>query len=170
MRWLKLTGGKILIEPGKYISRYQAGPMTPHPESQLSQVALAWMVEQAKAAGVKMGDDALLHTIIANPVIHDKSDNQYSTASNGAPVAPGIEDRNVHYLNGKTTSQMAMAGTGMTWADTQKYISYLRAVGPLDKGQYLFPLRTDFVKGTVDMQGYLDWLNQHGYNINMKVQ
>jgi hypothetical protein len=28
---------------------------------------------------------------------------------------------------------------------------------------------TDFVKGTVDMRGYLDWLNQHDYNINMAV-
>lgn len=34
-----------------------------------------------------MNDPATLRTIIANPVIHDKSDNQYSTK--GAPVAPG---------------------------------------------------------------------------------
>lgn len=107
---------------------------------------------------------------LANPVIHDKSDNQYSTSRSGAPIAPGIEDRTVHYLNGTSTTQMAMTGTGMTWADTQQFISYLRAVGPLDKGQYVFPLGPDFVKGTVNIKGYLNWLKQHGYNINMSVQ
>jgi hypothetical protein len=124
-------------------------------------------VDQAKAAGIKMGDSPLLHTIIANPVLHDKSNNQYST--NGAPVAPGLEDRTVSYQNGKTTKQMAMTGAGMTWADTQKYISYLPAVR-LDKGQTVRFPRGDFVTGTVDMKGYLDWLNRNGYNINMKVQ
>jgi hypothetical protein len=169
-----IMGGPVpqaqkLIERGFLGSHADIGGGFGPNENQLSQVALTWMVDQAKAAGVKMSDSPLLHTIIANPVIHDKSDNQYSTASNGAPVAPGIEDRAVNYRDGKTTKQMAMNGAGMTWADTQKYISYLRAVGPLDKGQYVFPLRADFVKGTVDMRGYLDWLNQHGYNINMTV-
>lgn len=161
--------GQTRIERGFLGSHADVGGGFGPNDSQLSQVALAWMVDQAKASGVKMTDSPILHTIIANPVIHDKSDNQYSTTPNGAPVAPGIEDRAVYYRDGKTTTQMAMTGTGMTWVDTQKYISYLRAVGPLDKGQYLFPLRADFVKGTVDIRGYLDWLNQHGYNVNMTV-
>jgi RHS repeat-associated protein len=165
-----VPSGQTRIESGFIGSHADIGGGFGVSESQLSQVALAWMVSQAQAAGVKMFDSPLLHTIIGNPVIHDKSDNQYSTAPNGAPVAPGIEDRTVRYLNGKSTTQMAMAGAGMTWADTQQFISYLRPIGPLDKGQYIFPLRPDFVKGTVNMQGYLNWLKQHGYNINIMVQ
>lgn len=64
---------------------------------------------------------------------------------------------------------MATTGAGMTWADTQKYINYLPAV-TLDKGQTVRLPRGDFVTGTVDMKGYLDWLNRNGYNIHMKVQ
>jgi RHS repeat-associated protein len=161
------SAGKTRIERGFLGSHADIGGGFGPNESQLSQVALAWMVDQAKAAGIKMGDSPLLHTIIANPVLHDKSNNQYST--NGAPVAPGLEDRTVSYQNGKTTKQMAMTGAGMTWADTQKYISYLPAVR-LDKGQTVRFPRGDFVTGTVDMKGYLDWLNRNGYNINMKVQ
>jgi RHS repeat-associated protein len=163
-----IPAGKTRIERGFIGSHADIGGGFGPNESQLSQVALAWMVDQAKAAGIKMGDSPLLQTIIANPVIHDKSDNQYSTK--GAPVAPGIEDRTVYYRDGKTSTQMAMTGAGMTWADTQKYISYLPAVGPLDKGQMVRFPGGDFVTGTVDMRGYLDWLNKNGYNINMKVQ
>jgi hypothetical protein len=65
---------------------------------------------------------------------------------------------------------MAMVGATMSWADTQRFISYLHAIGPLDKGQYVFALRDNFVNGTADMQSYLDWLNQHGYHIDMEVQ
>jgi hypothetical protein len=138
-------------------------------ESQLSQVALAWMVQQAQVAGIKMADSSPLHILVANPVIHDKSDNVFSTSPTGGPAAE-LEDRTVHYQNGPGTTQMAMTGTGLTWADTQQFISYLHAVGPLDKGQYIYPLRSDFVKATVNMQAYLNWLKQHGYNINMKVK
>lgn len=159
--------GKTRIERGFLGSHADIGGGFGPNESQLSQVALAWMLDQAKAAGVRMNDPAELHTIIANPVLHDKSNNQYSTK--GAPVAPGLEDRTVNYQNGKTTKQMAMTGAGMTWADTQKYISYLPAV-TLDRGQTVRFPRGDFVTGTVDMKGYLDWLNRNGYNINMKVQ
>lgn len=95
-----------------------------------------------------MDDSHLLPTIINNPALHDKGNNQYSTA--GALVAPGIEDRTVRYLNGKTTTQMAMTGADMTWADTQKYISYLPAVTN-DKGQKVRFPAGDYVTGTVDM-------------------
>lgn len=39
----------------------------------LSQVALAWMVGQAKAAGVKMDESPI--TVPASAVLHDKSNN-----------------------------------------------------------------------------------------------
>jgi hypothetical protein len=161
-----IPASKTRIERGFLGSHADVGGGFGSNESQLSQVALAWMVDQAKAAGVRMADSPLLHTVIANPVLHDKSDNQYSIK--GAPVAPGIEDRTVQYQGGKTSTQMAMTGVGMTWADTQRYVSYLPAV-TLDKGPVRIP-SGDFVTGTVDMRGYLDWLNRNGYNINMKVQ
>ena len=41
-------------------------------DSQLAQVALTWMVNQATAAGVTMNTPPA--TIIANPVVQDKSD------------------------------------------------------------------------------------------------
>jgi hypothetical protein len=82
-------------------------------ESQLSQVALAWMVQQAQVAGIKMADSSLLHIVVANPVIHDKSDNVFSASPTGGPVAE-LEDRTVHYQNGPGTTQMAMTGTGLT--------------------------------------------------------
>ena len=76
----------------------------------------------------------------------------------------------MRYRDGTTTTQMAMTGTGMTWADTQKYISYLPADGPFIDGEVTRVPRKDYVTGTVDMQGYLDWLNKNGYNIDMTVQ
>jgi hypothetical protein len=159
--------GKKRIERGFIGSHADIGGGFGADESQLSQVALAWMVDQARAAGIKMTDSPLLHSISANPVVHDKSDNQYST--NGAPVAPGIEDRTVNYRDGRTSTQMAMNGAGMTWADTQKFISYLPAV-KLDRGQAIRFPSGDYKTGTVDMQRYLDWLNKNGYNIDMRVK
>jgi hypothetical protein len=159
--------GKKRIERGFIGSHADVGGGFGANESQLSQVALSWMVDQAEAAGVQMTDLPLLHTIIANPVLHDKSDNQYST--NGAPLPPGIEDRKVNYRDSKTSTQMAMTGARMTWADIQKFISYIPAT-KLDRGQMVRFPSGDYVTGTVDMRSYLEWLNKNGYNIDMKVQ
>jgi len=54
-----------------------------YPDGNLAKVALNWMVEQANLAGVKMGDESTLHTMIANPVIHDASSNLISGADEG---------------------------------------------------------------------------------------
>lgn len=119
-------------------------------------------------------------TIIANPILHDKSDNQYSTT--GKPSA-NEEDRTVSYANGTETTQKQMIATGLTWQDTQKYINYLPpTLGkpvPVPLGQPSQPNiirlpNKDYTVGTVDMQQYLNWLNDPdnggGYNINMTVQ
>jgi hypothetical protein len=58
---------------------------------------------------------------------------------------------------------------GRKAGDAQRYISYLPAVTQDKRQTVRFP-RGDFVTGTVDMKGYLDWLNRNGYKINMKVQ
>jgi hypothetical protein len=48
-------------------------------------------------------------------------------------------------------------GTGTGYQDTIPYITY----SDNPRGN---------VAGTVDMNGYLQWLNQNGYGINMTVQ
>jgi RHS repeat-associated protein len=132
-------------------------------QSALADVALVWMVDQATAAGVSMSSPP--GAIIANPVLHDKSDNLLSPT--GAPLADG-EDRQVRYGNGSTTTQRAMiAPSGMNWSDTGQFISYLPRM--IDQDGDVIP-RADFVTGTVDAQAYLNWLNANGYNINMTVQ
>jgi RHS repeat-associated protein len=132
-------------------------------QGDLSRVALSWMVDQARKAGLQM--DNAPTTIIANPVLHDKSDNLLSPT--GAPLADG-EDRQVRYGNASTTTQRAMiAPSGMIWSDTGQFISYLPRT--IDQDGDVIPL-ADFVTGTVDAQAYLNWLNANGYNINITVQ
>jgi len=121
-------------------------------EGDLAKVALAWMVGQAEAAGVQMG--AIDNTIIANPVIHDKSKNL------GKKPDPtdiySFEDRVVRRMNGTSTSQVDLTGTVMTTSDTYPFIN--NAMGP------------DYKSGTVDMAGYLQWLNGNGYGINLTIK
>lgn len=145
-------------------------------QNELAQVALAWMYEQAKTAHVKMLDTTF--TIKASPVIHDKSDvirfgspntgsalqndgewnDTYSITTNPI-VGSGAEDREVRYLDGSETTQRQMTGTGLTNAETEQFITY-------DPQRN----RSDNVTGIVDMQAYLNWLNDNGYEINMTVQ
>ena len=66
----------------------------------------------------------------------------------------------MRYLDGATTTQRQMIGTGMTNADTGQFITY----DPTRS-------RPDNVTGTVDTRGYLHWLNANGYGLtNLTVQ
>jgi hypothetical protein len=47
----------------------------------------------------------------------------------------------------------------MSYADTLQFINYKTN-----------PNTRDEIAGTVDMKGYLQWLNNHGYDIHMTVQ
>ena len=117
-------------------------------------MALNWIVNQATAAGVTMSATAT--TVAANPFVHDKSDS----IKTGAPDA-NAEDREVRYRNGSKTTQREMTPpAGMSFADTQNFIDY--AAIPLGD-----PQRTQFKTGTVDMKGYLQWLNSNGYGITL---
>ncbi len=161
-----IPAGQTRIERGFIGAHADIGGGFGVNESQLAQVALVWMVNQATAAGVSM--NASSGTIIANPVIHDKSDNQY--APSGRPLNGKPEDRQVRYLDGTVTTQTQMTGTGMTWSDTGNFISYLPP-GINGNGSITRTPRADFVTGTVDMQGYLNWLNANGYGLtNLTVQ
>ena len=151
------TPGETRVEMGFIGAHADIGGGFPVGENQLPQVTLSWMVQQARNAGVTMDDPS--STIIANPVIHDKSDSILS----GVP-ASRAEDRQVRYADGSTTSQrqMVASGNSMGYADTQQFISYL----PTDDSR-----REKFVTGAVDMKAYLDWLRDHGYDLgNLEVQ
>ncbi len=123
-------------------------------QGDLARVALVWMIQQARAAGVQIEDPAIT-SIGEYVVLHDKSDN---LLTGGQPTAR-TEDRQVRYADGSVGTQRTMAGTTMTYADTQQYITYVA-----DRG------RPDFVTGTVDMRGYVQWLSDRGYGINLNVQ
>ncbi len=165
--------GQTRIERG-FIGAHAdiGGGFGPGDDSALAKVALAWMVDQAEAAGVKM--KPFNETILANPVIHDKSDAiRFGSPVAGTPIVndstwnsdydipatsspgTGAEDREVRYLNGTKTTQRQMTGTGMTYADTEQFITF----DPTRS-------RSDNVTGTVDMKAYLGWLNANGYHIN----
>lgn len=165
--------GQTRIERG-FIGAHAdiGGGFGPGDDSELAKVALAWMVDQADAAGVKM--KPFNETIITNPVLHDKSDairfgspvagsaivndspwnNDYDIPASAA-AGTGAEDREVRYWDGTKTTQRKMTGTGLTYADTEQFITF----DPTRS-------RPDNVTGTVDMKAYLSWLNAHGYNIN----
>jgi RHS repeat-associated protein len=127
----------------------------------LPLVALNWMVEQARNAGVRMLDPRA--GIPASPVIHDKSDNQYCTGGPGCS-----EDRQVR--GGSRGTQRQMTGTGMTYADTAQFIRYYPADINGDGTQTRAP-RADQSTGSVDMARYLQWLRDNGYELgNLQVQ
>ena len=113
--------------------------------------------DQAKTAGVTMSDVPSLHTIAANPVLHDKSSNLLSGAPDGGPTATS-EDRDVRYADGTVVKERQATSGTMTYADT--------VAGPVPfityKGN---PLAFDSISGTVDAKAYLQWLNAHGYNL-----
>jgi RHS repeat-associated protein len=123
----------------------------------LARVALVWMVNQATAAGVQMNAPSNEQTtIIANPVFHDNSSNLF--ASTGPAPTSTSEDRVIRFRDGSTPRQRtALVGTGTGYQDTIPYITY--SANP--RGN---------VAGTVDMNGYLQWLNRNGHDINMTVQ
>ena len=116
-------------------------------EDDLAKVALVWMVDQARAAGVTMAEPN--RTIRADPIVHDQVVH---------PREPGPieEDRVVRFRDGRTQSQRTAAIGGMSYADT---LTYIRAADPPRFG----------IAGTVDMAGYLDWLNRNGYDLNMTI-
>jgi len=156
--------GKVRTERGFLGAHADIGGGFSSDQSQLAQVALEWMVSQAVSAGVGVEHGA--RTVIANPVVHDKSDNQLT--EDGKPTS-WSEDRTVRYRDGTTTTQRNMTGTGMTFNDTMQFISYLPGGRDMDGNPVRSP-GPGFSTGTVDMAAYLAWLKSHGYDLNLTVQ
>ena len=96
-------------------------------------------------------------TIIANPVLHDKSSTMY--ASSGPAPTEFSEDRISRSMDGTSTRHRRKVINGMSYADTQ------------EPGLINYTTRPrDNIAGTVNMNLYLKWLNDNNYNINMTVQ
>jgi RHS repeat-associated protein len=121
-------------------------------EGDLAKVAMVWMRDQAAKAGVSMLEPE--RNIIANPVLHDKSSNLY--AASGPAPTPSSEDRVIRWRDGSSQRQRRTSVNGVSYADVAPFIAY--SGNP--RGN---------IAGTVDMRGYLDWLNRNGYSINMTV-
>lgn len=106
--------GKTRIERGFMGAHSDIGGG--YSEGDLSDVALMWMMQEARKAGVDF-DEAMIKAngwdTVSNAVVHD---------SVGVSPAPGVyfaPGREVKYLDGVTrVSQFEVKGMGMTWEDT----------------------------------------------------
>ena len=115
---------------------------------------------------------------VSNPVLHDKSNairlgdprrtdvyaEQFigETTRNMQVLA---EDRDVHgAVGGKTQRTMKFDNGSMTNADTHQFITYIpRDVNAPAGSQD--PRNLGEQTGTVDIEGYLRWLREHGYEL-----
>ena len=123
----------------------------------LSDVALMWMVDQAKGQGIVIDHQKIKDNqwnVVTNPLLHDKSSNLISGVPAGGPTAIS-EDRDVIYADGTVAEQRKVTSGTMAYADTVPFITYKPN-----------PLTSDNISGTVDAKAYLQWLNAHGYNLN----
>ncbi len=127
-----------------------------YPDGELAKVALVWMIDQANLAGVQMKEPD--RNIIANPVLHDKSNNLLHGADTGGPTATS-QDRDVRYLNGSVEKQRKTTLGVMSYANTVQFIKYKPN-----------PNAQDEIAGTVDMKGYLQWLKEHKYGIDLTIR
>ena len=173
--------GQIRIELGFIGAHADIGGGYGANDYQLSLVALNWMAKQAQLAGiVSMGKPAAID--MNSPVIHDQSNAlRWGDPAKAKPVQIGNgrifmpEDRQVNgAFRGSTQRTMNFNfsnGTpnsrSMINADTQQFISYT-ARNPSPNGSQNTNDIAQIVNlknatGTVDMQGYMQWLRDHGY-------
>ena len=83
--------GHTTIERGFVGAHADIGGGFGEDDRQLADVALAWMVKQAAAAGVAM--NAAPSTIIPNPMVHDRSDSILTGAPMPIPVSSLVVGR-----------------------------------------------------------------------------
>lgn len=123
----------------------------------LSDVALMWMIKQAKDQGIKFRDPFIVEsgwTTVTNPILHDKSGNKIDPGS-----SPEREDRDFIYGDGtKVRQSEAVLGHNTAWA--KSFVNYYHNwCGP----------RGSPAVGLVDMQRYSAWLETQGVNIGYTV-
>jgi RHS repeat-associated protein len=123
----------------------------------LSDVALSWIVEQAKASGIKMFDWGKNGTneqwgIITNPVLHDKGGNDRDFCLRG---------NNEMWATNCQKQKKATPG-GMTWSQTQAdHLISLYSKPTLDADG------SSKIVGIVNMKEYAAWLKQH-YGLDVR--
>jgi RHS repeat-associated protein len=120
----------------------------------LSDVALMWMVEQAKGQGVAISEKKLEKNgwdIITNPILHDRSGNRFH--------ADDITlTRYVGYENGKEVSQTDAVFDGVRTSDTNDFINFF-------PDAYKCGTMANPDIGLVDMNKYKLWLASYGLSI-----
>lgn len=155
-------------------------------DNALSKVALAWMIEQATNAGVKM-DEAPI-AIQASVVLHDKSNNiQTGQPQDTCALCTDGEDRQVNgAVSGDKQRNMGFGkdSNSMTYADTQnpenKFITYQdrntlaryteEDISKEVSSSLVGRIKTD-VTGTVNVDAYVAWLKLNGYALSkLKVE
>jgi RHS repeat-associated protein len=127
----------------------------------LSDVALMWMVQQAKSQGINFKDKTFSDNgwnIVTNPIVHDKSGN------NLFPNEPIQSDRDVIYGNGQEIEQQKANIPGLTEQQGQKMISYLPTFCDTSA-----KTGTNPAVGTVNMAEYSAWLKKN-YGLTIDYQ
>ncbi|AYM76876.1 hypothetical protein D9M09_14510 [Janthinobacterium agaricidamnosum] len=120
----------------------------------LSDVALMWMVEQAKGQGIAISEKKLEKNgwdIITNPILHDRSGNRFN--SDDITVT-----RYVGYENGKEVSQTDAVFDGKRTSDTNDFINFF-------PDAYKCGTMANPDIGLVDMNKYKLWLASYGLSI-----
>ena len=164
--------GQVRVERGFLGAHADIGGGFGPNDNQLSLVALNWMVEQARAAGVQMTDVTAIPT--DNPNLHDKSNairignatltNVEQVMSEDWSVPVLAEDRDVHgAVSGTTQRDMGFNNDSMTNADTHQFINYKPRDINAPPGSALDPRTFGNVTGTVNINAYMAWLKQHHY-------
>lgn len=122
----------------------------------LSDVALMWMLDQAKRQGIKFRERVIADSgwhVVTLPLLHDSSDNGKIMPT----AAPHSDNRTIIYTDGTELEvKGATVVAGRTIAESKDYISYYRVrCGPASSP----------VVGFVDMARYAEWIKSSGTNI-----
>ena len=112
----------------------------------LSDIALMWMIEQAKNNGLTFDEDIIREgkwDAVTEPLLHNSAN---------LPVGYGL-DRDIVYEDGSKIRQRDKKDAGgMTYTDTLPFISMTVVGSDLDS-----------VTGDVDLGAYCKWLNSNKY-------
>lgn len=125
---------------------YQSSATPEAARGDLSDVALAWIHWQARAAGVPLLPLPAEHATVSQPLLHDERNVFYRKTG---------QDRPVHHADGRP------------WLDSQADHAALGR-GPREATEAFIERLPDWmqapgsVTGTVDMAAYQAWLNQRG--------
>jgi RHS repeat-associated protein len=173
------TSGRTRIELGFLGAHADVGGGYGQNDSGLATVALSWMVQQAKLAGVNS-----LKSIdpidMNNPIVHDQSNAmQHGSADIALRQGFNVEDRQVvGAFSGSSARSMGFnfgQGTptnrSLTNAEIekQKFINYVARDGGGIDFRSRFDKRVAPIEalknrtGNVNMTEYMKWLRDHGY-------